>query len=168
MTIRAVAPEAASFAPFGAFVEAPARPGQRRLYSDWLAPVAGLALQVHTNRVTPTASPCTVTRVERHPHAAQLFLPLDGSRYLVTVMPPLPDGRPDAGRALAFVVPATLGVAYHRGTWHAGITALDTEASFAVLMWRGAADDDVLADVPPLQVEADAPDRPAAIGGRRG
>jgi ureidoglycolate lyase len=168
MTVHAVAPDAASFAPFGAFVEAPAAAGERRLYSDWLAPVAGLTLQVHTNRVPPTALPCGVARVERHPHAAQLFLPLSGSRYLVTVMPPLPDGRPDAARAQAFIVPATLGIAYRPGTWHTAITALDAEACFAVLMWRGAADDDILADVPLVHVEAAAVDQPVAMGGRRG
>ena len=98
-----------------------------------------------------------MTRVECHPHAGQLFLPIGVSRYLVTVMPADDTGGPDPTRALAFVVPGTVGVAYHAGTWHAGISALDTEASFAVLMWRGADDDDVFAPVSPIEVQA-APD----------
>jgi ureidoglycolate lyase len=81
-----------------------------------------------------------------------MFLPLVASRYLVVVMPPLADGRPDASAGRAFVVPSTLGVAYRPGVWHAGITALDGDASFAVLMWRGAADDDVFAEVDPIIV----------------
>ena len=152
--VRAAGADAAAFAPFGAFIDAPSRVGQRRMYSEWLAPVAGLRLQVHTNRVATATAPMTVTRVECHPHAAQAFVPLDTGRYLVTVLPSTGDGAPDFGAARSFVMPPTLGVVYHPGVWHAGIAALDREAAFVVLMWRGAADDDVFADVPPLLVEA--------------
>ncbi len=152
MTVTAAPADAAGFAPFGVVVDMPAEAGTRRLYSEWLAPVSGLALQFHTNRVPPSALPLTLDRVERHPHSAQVFLPLSVSRYVVTVLPSLGDGQPDVARAQAFVLPGTLGVVYRAGVWHAGITALDAEASFAVLMWRGAADDDVFASVPPLAV----------------
>lgn len=162
MTITAAPADSRAFEPFGAFIDRPGRPGERRLYSEWAAPVAGLQPQLHTNRVTPSALPLTITRVERHPHAAQLFVPLRADRYLVTVMPADGTGRPDPRAARAFVVPGTLGVAYRPGVWHAGITALGEEACFAVLMWRGAADDDVFADVSPVAVEVD--DR----GGARG
>jgi len=91
--------------------------------------------------------------VEHHPHAAQLFLPMGVSHYLVTVMPSDAVGSPDSAHALAFVVPGTLGVAYHPGTWHAGIAVLDAEASFAVLMWRGEKDDDVFAAIPPIELQ---------------
>jgi ureidoglycolate lyase len=151
---RAAGPDAAAFAAFGAFIDAPPRVGERRLYSEWLAPVPGLRLQVHTNRVAAATAPLTVTRVERHPHAAQAFVPLDTGRYLVTVLPSTVDGAPDLDAARAFVLPPTLGVVYRPGVWHAGITALDREATFVVLMWRGAVDDDAFADVPPLLVEA--------------
>jgi ureidoglycolate lyase len=152
--VRAAAPDAAAFAPFGAFIDAPPSVGERRLYSEWLAPVAGLRLQVHTNRVRPSTLPLRVDRVERHSHAAQAFVPLDTGRYLVTVMPSTADGAPDPAGTRAFVVPPTLGVVYRPGVWHCGIVALDHTASFVVLMWRGAADDDVFADVPPLLVQA--------------
>ena len=46
-----------------------------------------------------------------------------------------------------------MGVVYHPGTWHAGITVLDSEATFAVMMWRGGEDDDVFA---PIEVNVDA------------
>jgi ureidoglycolate lyase len=153
-TVRAVAPDMAAFAPFGAFIDAPAQVGERRFYSEWLAPVPARQLQVHTNRVRPAMLPLRVERVERHPHAAQAFVPLDTGPYLVTVMPSRPDGSPDHAAARAFVVPPTLGVVYRPGVWHSGIVALDRQATFVVLMWRGAADDDVFADVPPLLVQA--------------
>ena len=152
MTLPLLAPDAALFAPYGAFIDVPAQAGDRRIYSEWLAPVPGLDLQFHTNRVAASALPVTVGRVERHPHAAQVFLPLDVTRYVVTVMTADAAGAPDPASARAFLLPPTLGVVYHAGVWHAGITALDRVGSFAVLMWRGAADDDVFAAIPPVVV----------------
>lgn len=152
MTIPANGPDPAAFAPFGMFIDVPSRTGERRLYSEWLAPVAGLAPQVHTNLVAASTLPLTITRVERHPHAAQVFVPLQVTRYVVTVLPADAAGRPDPARAQAFVVPGTMGVAYRAGVWHSGITVLDADASFVVLMWRGAADDDEFVAVPPLVV----------------
>ena len=153
MRVSLEAPDASAFAAFGSVIDMPAQVGDRRMYSEWLAPVSGLSLQFHTNRVAASPLPLTLDRMERHPHAAQAFLPLQVTRYVVTVMAAAPDGRPDPASARAFLMPGTLGVIYRTGTWHAGITALDLEASFAVLMWRGASDDDVFAAIPPVVVE---------------
>lgn len=165
MTIHAQLADAAAFAPFGEFVDAPSRPGDRRPYSAWLAPVEGLAPSFHTNLVPPAEVPVRVGRLERHPLAAQVFLPLVGERYLVVVAPSAADGTPDAAGVRAFIVPATLGVVYRRGVWHAGITALDGPASFAVLMWRGAAADDEFAEVAPWTIEVPALVPAAGPGG---
>jgi ureidoglycolate lyase len=152
MTVTVRSPDAAAFAPFGAFIEPPPDAGRQTVFGSWLDPVPGASLQCHLNRVAPVTFPVTVDRVERHPRAAQLFLPVGVSRYLVTVMPADEAGAPDATGALAFVVPGTMGVAYHPGTWHAGISVLDAAGSFAVMMWRGGDGDDVFADVSPLEV----------------
>jgi ureidoglycolate lyase len=152
MTLTPRGPDAAAFAPFGAFLEPPPAVGGRAPFGHWLEPVSGLEQRCHLNRVAPSTLPLTLDRVECHPHAAQLFLPLGVSRYLVTVMPSDEAGAPDPANARAFVLPGTLGVAYHPGTWHAGIAVLDEPASFAVLMWRGAEDDDVFAPIVPLEV----------------
>lgn len=152
MIVHARAPDAEAFAPFGAFVEPPAEVGTRAHFGEWLEPREGLTQQSHVNRVTPATLPATIERVERHPHAAQLFLPMGVSRYLVTVMPATEGGAPDVEDALAFVVPGTVGVVYRPGTWHTGIMALDHEASFAVFMHRGAEDDDVFAPIEALHV----------------
>jgi ureidoglycolate lyase len=146
-------PDPAAFAPFGAFLQPPAGVGDRTMFGQWLEPVPGLSQQCHLNRVAPSTLPLTVNLVESHPHASQLFLPMGMSRYLVTVMPSDEAGAPDPEHALAFVVPGTLGVVYHPGTWHAGIAVLDAEASFAVQMWRGAEEDDVFASITPLEVD---------------
>jgi len=152
MPLTAGAPDPTAFAPFGAFLVPPAGVGERALFHGWIPPVPGLAQQFHLNRVASSTLPLTLEQVERHPHAAQLFLPVGVSRYLVTVMPSDAAGEPDPGGARAFLVPGTMGVVYHPGAWHGGIVVLDREASFAVLMWRGAGDDDVFAAIPPLVV----------------
>jgi ureidoglycolate lyase len=148
----AIAPDASTFAPFGALIEPPSTSGDRRMLSDWITPVPGLSLQFHINSVAVSALPTRLDQVERHPHSAQAFVPMDVSRYLVTVAPKDADGQPDAARVLCFLMPGSMGVIYRRDVWHAGITVLDRPGAFAVLMWRGAADDDVLAQITPRHI----------------
>ena len=102
MHVIAGAADAAAFAPFGTFIDVPAHAGERRSYSEWLSPVRGLSPQFHTNRVAASVLPLTLDRVERHPHAAQAFLPLRVTRYVVTVMASNADGQPDPASARAF------------------------------------------------------------------
>ncbi|MFN8058541.1 MAG: ureidoglycolate lyase [Vicinamibacterales bacterium] len=158
MRVTVEPPDPAAFAPFGAFIDAPHLAGERRFYSDWLRPAPGLSLQFHTNRVAASTLPLTVDRVEHHPHTAQAFVPLRVARYLVTVMASDGRGRPDPASARAFLVPTAIGVVYRAGTWHANMTVLDEVGSFAVLMWRGAADDDVVVPIEPIVVSASADD----------
>ncbi|MFN4129835.1 MAG: ureidoglycolate lyase [Paracoccaceae bacterium] len=140
--------DAAAFARFGTLVDKPESAGDRRMFSDWLPATDGLALQFHLNHVAPSALPSPLAQVERHPHSAQVFLPVDVARYLVVVMPSLADGAPDVLRACCLALPGTVGVIYRRDVWHAGIMVLDRPGSFAVLMWRGAQDDDVFLPIP--------------------
>jgi ureidoglycolate lyase len=139
------------FAAFGSFIDRPAEAGQRQFYSDWLGG-PGLAPAFHVNNVPQVNLPLTLTRLERHPHAAQCFVPLDVSRYLVSVAPSLPDGAPYLAGMKTFLMPGTVGVIYAKGVWHAGASVLDRAGAFAVLMWRGANDDDVFVDIEPTQI----------------
>jgi ureidoglycolate lyase len=143
---------AEAFAPYGAFIEKPQLAGERAFYSRWLGGPSPLAPVFHVNRVPVTRLPATLSSLERHPHAAQAFVPLDISRYVVTVAPNLPDGGPDLASLLSFELPATMGVIYAPGVWHAGASVLDREGSFAVLMWRGASDDDVFTSIEPVEL----------------
>jgi ureidoglycolate lyase len=152
------APAADVFEPFGAVISAPEAIGGRRFYSDWLGG-AGLSPVLHVNAVAPQALPVVLTSMERHPHAAQAFVPLDVSHYLVTVAPSLVDGRPDLDRMASFVMPGHLGVIYRRGVWHAGASVFDRTGHFVVLMWRGADDDDEMLEVDPIELRASLTDR---------
>ena len=141
------------FAAYGDVIDRPAQAGDRAFYSRWLGGV-DLAPVFHVNNVPVLTIPAVVDRLERHPHAAQCFVPLDVSRYLVTVAPSLADGSPDLNRVESFLVPGNLGVVYAPGVWHAGMSVVDRAGAFAVLMWRGANDDDVFTDISPLHLIA--------------
>ncbi|MBI1416817.1 MAG: hypothetical protein GC146_06290 [Limimaricola sp.] len=149
----------AAFAPFGAIVQPPAALGQRAFFSDHLHQRAeGSAPVLHVNHVAPSVLPLEIKRLERHPVAAQVFIPLDVSRYVALVMPSDPSGAPDPTRALAMLMPGTLGIIYSPGVWHLGATVLDKVGSFAVLMWRGGREpDDEFRTIASCQVVAPAP-----------
>ncbi|MDG4889764.1 ureidoglycolate lyase [Mesorhizobium sp. WSM4887] len=145
-----------AFAHYGSFVERPDEYGTRRHYGEWLGgAVDGLSPQMHVNAVPRSQFPLTVSQVERHPHAAQIFLPLQASRYMVTVMPANAAGAPQVDAAVSFIVPGHIGVIYKAGIWHVGASAIDRDANFAVLMWRGSEDDDEFLRVNPFKIVAE-------------
>lgn len=113
------------------------------MYTEWLGSEhEGVTPRLHVNYVPQTATPYNVTLLEKHPYAAQIFLPLMAERYMIVVTPSLPDGSPDLSGAKALIAPGNLGVVYKANTWHAGATAIDGKAHFAVHMWRNDKDDD--------------------------
>ena len=140
--------------PFGALVEPPANAGDRALYTEWLGTTSAAATpRLHVNYVPETQLPCRITLLEKHPHGAQIFLPLEVSRYFIIVAPSLPSGLPDLAGVRAFIAPGKVGVVYRANTWHAGATALDDKGHFAVNMWRNDMDDDVFFDLEePLEI----------------
>lgn len=145
-------PDAAAFAPFGELILPPEQAGRRAFYSKSLQPrPSGAAPVLHVNHVPPSEFPLCVSGLERHPHAAQCFMPLDVARYAVLVMPSDASGAPDVSQAIGFLLPGTIGVIYHPDVWHLGATVLDRPGHFTVLMWRGGVrEDDVFRTIAPL------------------
>lgn len=136
-------PDPVEFAPYGYLVLPPDAPGKRLFYSDALHQRAAASAPVlHVNHVLPQRFPVEVSGIERHPHAAQCFFPIDVSRYVVMVMPSDTSGAPLADEALAFLMPGTMGVIFNPGVWHLGATVLDRPGHFTVLMWRGGPQQD--------------------------
>ncbi len=132
-----------SFSPFGDVIEPPALPGERSLYTQWLGSARpGMEPRLHVNHVPATSLPYAIEVLERHPYAAQLFLPLDVASYIVVVAPSCLNGHPDLDRAQAFLASGTAGIVYAPGVWHAGMTVLVRRGSFGVLMWRNDTDED--------------------------
>jgi len=145
MMIAAEAANVAAFAPYGTLLaidstDAAGRPvnqgrarrlpGLRDLAHDAAASRPVLDLY----RVEPSTLPFALVCFERHPLTAQVFVPLEAVRLLVAVAPD-DDGRPDIGRARAFILERAI-VHYRAGAWHAPLVALDAPATLAMLMWE--------------------------------
>ena len=90
------------------------------------------------------ALPIVVDMMERHPFSAQAFLPLQDTTYLVIVARSGADGFPDLASAIAYVVPAGLGIAYHPNVWHVGMSAISGTGHFAMMISEAGTPDDCI------------------------
>ena len=152
--IQCLPPDPEVFAPYGLFVVPPEEPGQRAHYSQYLGPSSLGEPAFHTNHVRASGLPLKVSKIERHPRAEQVFVPLDVARYVIAVMPSDAAGDPMLDKVRAFVVPGSVGVIYRAGVWHLGATVLDRTGSFAVLMRRRGDDgDDEFRQIPELTLQ---------------
>lgn len=154
VAVRPLTPDA--FRPFGD-VLAPLGGARRTSFpAATQAAAASPRPALWVSRVAAAQSlPLRVEQMERHCHAAQSFMPLSTSRWLVIVAPDAPDGGPDAAGALAFLAGPGMGVCYRPATWHGSLTVLDAPADFGVLMSdAGHPDDDEFQPVAPFLVTA--------------
>ena len=138
------------FAPFGLLLP-PIRPGDPRME---------LIEELHNLRATAqprlgivalqaTSLPLHATRMERHVHSSQTFIPTAATGYLVLVAPHGSDGHPDTTQLRAFQVPGDVGIHYHADTWHHPMTALDADARFVVMTFvDGTTDDEEFMSLP--------------------
>lgn len=78
----------------------------------------------------------TITTLERHPYSVQSFVPMRASRWPVLLVPSLSDGSPDVANAVAFLAGPEDAICIGRNVWHAGLTVLDQQSEFAMLMWK--------------------------------
>ena len=153
--LRLIAFDERALEPYGTIIRPPTEPGERQFYTAWLGEAfPGTSIRLHTNKMTASSLPHPVSQLERHPRTAQIFIPLDVSRYLVLVVPPGTGGEPDPARALAMIVPGDRGIVFAVGAWHAGAAVLDRTGSFCVLHYRDdtPADDEFLTLDKPINV----------------
>lgn len=126
---------AEAFAPFGHVLATPLQAG-RWYHGDLIEnrrPEARLDLSF--TGIEAITLPFPLRLFERHAYSAQAFVPLDVSRYLVTVCPDTGTGRPDPAEAISFIAGGNQTVVYAQGTWHHPMVALDRTARFAIVMW---------------------------------
>ncbi len=83
------------------------------------------------------ASAFVVRMLEKHPGSTQAFLPMSAGRYLVIVAKPLADqDAPDLSTLRAFLDEGARGIAYHPGTWHHPMIALEHAIDFTCLVYE--------------------------------
>ncbi len=132
---------AEAFAPFGVLVTI--SPGVARV--NFTAPVENLRADARANlamvRPPTTDLPLRIDLMERHRFSTQAFIPLGGVAAVLLVAPGGDEG-PDLDAAHAFLVPGDIGISYHIGVWHTGMTTLGTAGAMAMLVHEdGSADD---------------------------
>ena len=154
-TIRIESLDVHAFAAFGDLLAAP-DPGPRQ---DHATPIENLRKDARANlaliRSEPFGGLMPLTRLERHPHSNQAFLPLAVEDYLVVVAPDR-GGRPDESGLRAFRVPGRAGINYRAGAWHAHLMTLAAPGTFAMLVHEdGTAEDCVFAEIAPVMLRAD-------------
>ncbi len=131
-----------SFAPYGQLLDVPETPGRYDFQAELCNGRADAAPNLLLARAAATSLPLDMKLMERHPQSSQAFFPLEAARYIVMVCPDAADGGPDTARLDAFVVGGAQGINYDPGTWHHPLTALDSAASFAVLVWENGSEAD--------------------------
>jgi ureidoglycolate lyase len=127
------------FAPYGTLVRRPSMAARVPLDDLRCNDPAG-TLRASLTRLDPGRLPAVVPRMERHPHAVQMFVPVSAQRYLAVTA--LGAAAPSAQTLRAFLVPGDLGIAYGIRVWHIPMMVLDGPATFVVLMHRLALERD--------------------------
>jgi ureidoglycolate lyase len=162
--MRLVIPEpltAAAWAPFGAVVQA----GEGRLANEGTAMRIDFAVELENRRAAARLNVsvfrCEGARrdalpirlLERHPHSTQLFSPIGPARVVVVVAPGGADG-PELAGLRAFLPGPRQGVAYHPGTWHHPMIAVELSDLLCLVHEDGsAADCEVVRfDPPPVAI----------------
>lgn len=131
-TIHARALTAGALDGLGQVLMADGRPGQRDKYAATTDNLRAQAkLNVTFMRVDP--KPPVIAAIERHKHSMQLFVPMNGARFLAAVCPPKADGAPDLEKLAVYVTDGGQAVNYNAGTWHAPLCVLDAEGAFTML-----------------------------------
>jgi ureidoglycolate lyase len=124
VTIPAEMASVDGFAPFGELLTTIGEPTPH-VYGDALAPYRAGRLrsdaEVEWIITTYHLREFRVQYLERHHNITQTFIPLGGDAMVVAVARPdatLTNGVPDLQEVRAFVVPGTMAVNLHLGTWH--------------------------------------------------
>lgn len=93
---------------------------------------------VHLYHAKPRHLPQTIKLIERHPLGSQLFMPLDGSRYLILV------GRYDGPSlnqdTLRGFIADGIGINLKPGVWHCPLFVIDKPGRFLVIDRIGPGD----------------------------
>ena len=147
---------AAEFTPFGQVLDH--RPGdhaRRNFAADLFNGRPEARANLRVQRTDPTPLPLLAERIERHCYSSQMFAPISGGQYLVTVFPSDRAGQPLLGQGQAFIAAGDQAVNYNPGTWHHPFAALHAPGTFLMLRWDecGPGDEEFLTLPQPILIE---------------
>jgi ureidoglycolate hydrolase len=112
---------AESFAPFGDLI-APAADGLPFGSGDAAPDLSGGTPRLYIMRLPPRG--LVFGKITRHRRVTQCLAALGGKSWLMALAPPKglddPAAEPVLEDIAAFLIPGTVAIKLHRGTWHAG------------------------------------------------
>jgi ureidoglycolate lyase len=157
---------AAAFEPFGAVIDARdsapefINDGTTRRYADLASldlcgDAADGAPKMHLYVASARKFPLRLARMERHQRASQVFIPLNGQRFIVVVAPGA--AQPQWEHMQAFLSMPGQAISLHRRCWHHGLVALNDGDRFAVIEGGGYRTDTEELSVPE-EILLDMPD----------
>ena len=132
---------AEAFAPYGQVLMARGEGPQRDEYATTVTNLRDDA-KANMTFIRADPKPPVIMAVERHLYSTQIFVPMNGVRYLVGVCPSRLDGGPDLEGLVAFVANGGQTVNYDAGVWHSPLCVLDRPGEFTMLRWDDGGDAD--------------------------
>lgn len=112
---------------------------------EWHGKDGAVALSVAQSEAVPL--PLTLDLLERHPLGSQAFIPMNGTRFVVTVAAD-ENGRPGTPRA--FLTSGSQGIQYKANCWHGVLAPLTGPSDFLIVDRVGKGDnlEEYTIDVP--------------------
>jgi len=134
MTLKAKPLTADAFKPYGQVLMGPGQGPERHEFAAVVDNRRGTNAKANFTymRSKLAQAPAMVRAMERHIFSNQIFVPLNGTAYLVAVCPSTATGDPDLKRIEAFVAKGTQAVNYDTGVWHAPNTPLAAPGEFVM------------------------------------
>ncbi len=132
-----------AFAPYGQVLAAKTDAVERQ-------PYAGKVMNTRSDAVSnltymrAVVKPPVIGVMEQHPHSSQLFVPMNGARYMVGVCPPNAEGGPDIENLEAFIAEGGQAVTYDAGAWHSPLCNLDTPGEYVMQRWDDEGPEDTI------------------------
>jgi len=159
MSVKAKPLTAEALAPFGQVLMGYETGVERH---EFAASVENLRAHAKPNmtfmRGAVAALPVTIKAMERHDHSNQIFVPMNGTRYLVAVCPADAAGGPDVSKIQVFVAEGSQAVNFNAGVWHAPNTVLATPGEFIMLRFDDGGPEDTDLRTLDAPIEVDLPD----------
>jgi len=160
MTLKAKPLTADAFKPYGQVLAGPAEGLSRQEFAAVVDNGRGTKAKANVTfmRSKLVQAPVSVRAMERHVFSNQIFVPMNGTAYLVAACPSTPKGDPDMARLEVFVATGGQAINLDTGVWHAPNTPLGAPGEFVMLRFDdGSADDTELRPLDtPIEVDVSA------------
>jgi ureidoglycolate hydrolase len=160
MTVKAKPLTPDAFKPYGQVLMGPGQGPERYEFAAAVDNRRGTNAKANFTfmRSKLAQAPVTVRAMERHVFSNQIFVPMNGTAYLVAACPSTAAGDPDLDRLEVFVATGGQAINLDTGVWHAPNTPLGAPGEFVMLRFDDGspADTELRSLDTPIEVDVSA------------